>query len=232
MSSRHRAGIAEDVGDAVALGIASRSTGSTTSRFSRCWSLESYSPKLVEGVFSEVRNGRHLPNNTNIRNMGDAPVSHLATAVASAANAGREGSPALGKRARKTAKTNHLGALASGLLLAALMVACLLLTVEPAHAATFTVNSIADREDENAGDGSRFTGVLLVGVGIECTLRAAIEEANQTLRADTINIAIPGNGPHTMTERRMAAPYGWTVPVQSSHKPSQQVKGGERIVQG
>jgi CSLREA domain-containing protein len=157
-------------------------------------------------VFSEVRNGRHLPNNTNIRNMGDAPVSHLATAVASAANAGREGSPALGKRARKTAKTNHLGALASGLLLAALMVACLLLTVEPAHAATFTVNSIADREDENAGDGSRFTGVLLVGVGIECTLRAAIEEANQTLRADTINIAIPGNGPHTMHGAKNGCP--------------------------
>jgi CSLREA domain-containing protein len=218
MSSGHRAGIAQDVGDAAALGIASRSTGSTASRFSRCWSLESYSPKLVEeGVFSEVRHGRYLPSNTNIRNMGDAPASHLATAVASAANAGREDSPALGKRARKMAKTNHLGALPSGLLLAALMVACLLLTAEPAHAATFTVNSTADREDENAGYGSCFTGVLLVEVGMECTLRAAIQEANQTLRADTINIAIPGNGPHTMHGAKNGCPVRLDGPPYSRH---------------
>jgi CSLREA domain-containing protein len=52
----------------------------------------------------------------------------------------------------------------------------------PAWAATFTVNSLSDREDQSPGDGSCFTGVLAPGGGIalerECTLRAAIEEAN------------------------------------------------------
>ncbi len=98
-------------------------------------------------------------------------------------------------------------ALASGLLLLALMVACLLLTATPAHAATFTVNSVGDAGDNNPGDGSCFTGVLIVGSGPglveECTLRAAIEETNANNNdatvVDAIGFNIPGAGPHTIS---------------------------------
>jgi trimeric autotransporter adhesin len=89
--------------------------------------------------------------------------------------------------------------LAFGLLLAAFMAAWVLLTADPAHAATtFTVNSTADRGDQNPGDSSCFTGVVLV-IGGECTLRAAIQEANQVSGADTIAFNIPGSGVHTIS---------------------------------
>ena len=73
-------------------------------------------------------------------------------------------------------------ALASAFLLAALMVACLLLAVEPARAvATFTVTNTDD-----SGAGS---------------LRQAIEDANAATNSggpDLIRFAIPGDGPHTI----------------------------------
>jgi trimeric autotransporter adhesin len=65
----------------------------------------------------------------------------------------------------------------------------------PAHAATtFTVNSTGDKPDENHLDGRCQT--TTTG---ECTLRAAIQQANATKSADTINFAILGNGPHTIS---------------------------------
>ena len=51
-----------------------------------------------------------------------------------------------------------------------------------AHAATFTVNSTTDVSDANPGDG-----VCDDGAG-NCTLRAAIEEANALVGADTITL--------------------------------------------
>jgi CSLREA domain-containing protein len=53
---------------------------------------------------------------------------------------------------------------------------------ELAHAATFTVNSTADAVDTNPGDG-----VCADGSG-NCTLRAAIMEANALPGADTITL--------------------------------------------
>lgn len=50
-------------------------------------------------------------------------------------------------------------------------------------AATFTVNSTADAVDANMGNG------VCATVGAVCTLRAAIQEANSTLAADTIVLA-------------------------------------------
>ncbi|HEX8191139.1 MAG TPA: Calx-beta domain-containing protein [Pyrinomonadaceae bacterium] len=62
-----------------------------------------------------------------------------------------------------------------------------------AHAAaTFTVNSTGDGADSNTSDG-----VCNDGAG-NCTLRAAIEQANATPGADTIAFQIPGPGVRTI----------------------------------
>lgn len=72
----------------------------------------------------------------------------------------------------------------------------LVMAAPRAHAApaTFTVNLTSDESDANAGDGICETA----NVG-ECTLRAAIEEANQTADTDTINFAIAGSGVHRIS---------------------------------
>ncbi|HEY3832607.1 MAG TPA: NosD domain-containing protein [Acidimicrobiia bacterium] len=57
---------------------------------------------------------------------------------------------------------------------------------------TFTVNSIADRPD------AKVNGVCLTSVSGECTLRAAIQEANAAAGPATIAFAIPGTGLHTI----------------------------------
>jgi CSLREA domain-containing protein len=68
---------------------------------------------------------------------------------------------------------------------------------EPAHAQTstnpktFTVNSTADNADKKPGDGSCFTGKRDVAKQEECTLRAAIQEANAHAGADKIHFNIP-----------------------------------------
>jgi CSLREA domain-containing protein len=72
----------------------------------------------------------------------------------------------------------------------ALMVALLvLLAPRPAYAATFTVNQTGDAKDRNINnsvcDVSRKNGN-------QCTLRAAIQEANNTPGADTIDFNIGG----------------------------------------
>lgn len=51
-----------------------------------------------------------------------------------------------------------------------------------AHAATFTVNSTADAVDAALGDG------VCATAGGQCTLRAAIQEANALAGADTITL--------------------------------------------
>jgi len=60
--------------------------------------------------------------------------------------------------------------------------------------ATFAVNVTTDEVDVNPGDGTCET----VNAG-ECTLRAAIEEANSTVDEDTAVFEIPGTGIHTIT---------------------------------
>jgi CSLREA domain-containing protein len=87
-------------------------------------------------------------------------------------------------------------ALAAGALLAAMMAAGIL-AASPSHAATtFSVNSTADTPDafttSNTCDTDVFTN------GDQCTLRAAIQQANATAGADTINFAISGTGVKTI----------------------------------
>ena len=82
--------------------------------------------------------------------------------------------------------------LAVGLLLMAAMMMASTMAAGPARASTiFTVTSTGDFHDTIIGDG-------FCGFGGSCSLRAAIEEANFTSGADTINFAIPGTGVKTI----------------------------------
>jgi CSLREA domain-containing protein len=93
------------------------------------------------------------------------------------------------------------------LALAALALAAVLLAVwsGPAEAATtFTVNKTSDGNDldfpggtfDDSSDGKCDTSGKS---GNQCTLRAAIQEANETPEADTINFGIPGRRPKVKT---------------------------------
>jgi hypothetical protein len=92
--------------------------------------------------------------------------------------------------------------LAMAFLLAAIA-ASLMLTATPAQATTtFTVNSTANHIDQNLAAAACDTGYTVTGAGgepeNECTLRAAIEQANYTPGADTINFNIPGSDVKTI----------------------------------
>jgi hypothetical protein len=87
-------------------------------------------------------------------------------------------------------------ALAAGLL-AAGMIAAGMMAASPAHAATtFTVNDTSDAPDafttSNTCDHDVFTS------GDQCSLRAAIQQANATTGADAINFNIAGTGVKTI----------------------------------
>ena len=67
-----------------------------------------------------------------------------------------------------------------------------MLAAQPAHASTtLVVNNTGDFHDTITGDG-------FCGFGGSCSLRAAVEEANSSPGADTINFAIPGTGVKTI----------------------------------
>jgi len=87
--------------------------------------------------------------------------------------------------------------LAAGLLVAAMMAASLA-PVSPARAATtFVVNETGDAPDASTADNTCDTDALTAGD--QCTLRAAIGQANAIDGADTINFAIPGTGVKTIS---------------------------------
>ncbi len=89
--------------------------------------------------------------------------------------------------------------------MAAVLISVLLAT-KPAYAKTFTVNESGDENDrdflggtfDGSSDGKCFIGGLST-VGDECTLRAAIQTANQYPGADTIAFDIPGSGVHNIS---------------------------------
>lgn len=76
--------------------------------------------------------------------------------------------------------------LALALLLAPALV---FLVADVAHAAPFTVNSTGDSPDWNPRDGVCDIGSA---TRIECTLRAAIQQANATSGSDTIDFSVTG----------------------------------------
>ncbi len=65
-----------------------------------------------------------------------------------------------------------------------LLFAAAIVQTLPVFAATLTVNSTLDRADANPGNG-----VCQTATAGECTLRAAIQEANALPGADTIQLA-------------------------------------------
>jgi CSLREA domain-containing protein len=87
------------------------------------------------------------------------------------------------------------------ILAATLALASLLVATESSYAATtLVVNSTGDAGDNNTTDDTCFTGNQIPSGGggggpvplvDECTLRAAIQQANATTGADTINFNIP-----------------------------------------
>src|SRR5687768_15283081 len=95
-----------------------------------------------------------------------------------------------------TTKTNHyFRALVALAMLASLLV---VLSARTSHASiTFAVNQTSDASDENLADGVCDINSLVSGD--QCTLRAAIEQANATSGADTINFNLLGSGPFTIT---------------------------------
>ncbi len=90
------------------------------------------------------------------------------------------------------------GAAVVGSMVAALVALLLLLAASgSAHATTaFTVTLTSDLADANLDDS--LCDADLRTRGSQCTLRAAIQEANNTPGADTINFNIPGTGVKTI----------------------------------
>src|SRR5262245_48088374 len=71
------------------------------------------------------------------------------------------------------------------------------LAIQPtalAAAKTFTVNVTGNGADANPGDG-----ICETSVAGNCSLRAAIQEANANNGKDTINFNIPGSGVQTIS---------------------------------
>ena len=75
-----------------------------------------------------------------------------------------------------------------------------------AKAATFVINATGDAVDATPGDGICDTGGLNSAGDTECTLRAAIQEANAFAGGDTINFNIPTTEPGYS-----AAPLSYTI---------------------
>ncbi|HEX7174437.1 MAG TPA: C25 family cysteine peptidase [Pyrinomonadaceae bacterium] len=115
---------------------------------------------------------------------------------------------AAGLATRAPAKDGRVPGATLGVAVAALLFAVCSVTYRHASArpapfaSTFIVNSTGDAPDSNLGDGLCSTGAL-VGVPpvIECTLRAAIQQANADAIADTIafDILVPAAGVRTIS---------------------------------
>ena len=75
-----------------------------------------------------------------------------------------------------------------------------------------TVNSTGDASDTNPGDGVCDTGATNSAGATECTLRAAIEEANASASIDTIEFDIPNSDPnHLYFQDNAAAGLGTPI---------------------
>lgn len=114
----------------------------------------------------------------------------------------------------------------SGVILAATLVLVVGLTSlstagNPARAATvFTVNSTDDNADQNTADSVCDTGLLLFPSGErQCTLRAAIEQANATAGADDVRFNISGSGVHTISPSSALPDITDTVTVDGYSQP-------------
>ena len=114
-----------------------------------------------------------------------------------------------------TTKTNHyFRALVALAMLASLLV---VLSASPHASTTFTVNLSDDRADASPGNGT----CSVVNFGAFCTLRAAIQEANATPGADTINFNVntTGDGVATISPDSPLPPITQTVTIDGYTQP-------------
>ena len=101
----------------------------------------------------------------------------------------------------------------------------MLLAPSPARAAGVSVNATADHSDLNPGDGACDTGAINTEGSPECTLRAAIEEANASGPIDAINFSIPSSDPgssagmFTITPQSQLPVLNAPVSVDASTQP-------------
>jgi CSLREA domain-containing protein len=119
-----------------------------------------------------------------------------------------------------TTMTKHyfraVTALVALAMLASLLV--VLSAARPVHASTtFTVNLSDDRADASPGNGT----CSVVNFGAFCTLRAAIQEANATPGADTINFNVntTGDGVATISPDSPLPPITQTVTIDGYTQP-------------
>lgn len=82
--------------------------------------------------------------------------------------------------------------------------------------AAFVVNSVGDLGDASLADG--LCDSDLVSAGLQCTLRAALEQANSTSGADTISFAI-GSGPATIEPSGPLPAVTETLTLDASTQP-------------
>jgi CSLREA domain-containing protein len=108
--------------------------------------------------------------------------------------------------------TERARALTFGLAVMAALLFGLLLVARPAHAATtFTVNSTGDGADANTADNICDSDASTEGE--QCTLRAAIQQANATSGADEIHFSIAGTGVHTIAPSSILPPITEAVTI-------------------
>ena len=107
---------------------------------------------------------------------------------------------------------------AIALLLAAIVAAMPLPAGPPALAAvTFTVNRVADAPDADPADGK--CDADRAKAGNQCTLRAAIEQANASPGRNTIRFDIPGGGVKTIRPASKLPPITQSVIVDGYTQP-------------
>src|SRR4051812_42807444 len=125
--------------------------------------------------------------------------------------------------------SRKMKALVAGLLLAAVMAASVM--TAPAHASNVhTVNEFGDQPDTNPGDGicNANTGPATQG----CTLRAAIQEANDNPGADRVNFNLPFLAPIQPTSQLPAIRNQTTIDgyTQPGASPNTLAQGDNAVI--
>jgi CSLREA domain-containing protein len=93
------------------------------------------------------------------------------------------------------------------------------------------VNSTADTGDKNPGDGKCNTGTTLAGGVDECTLRAAIEEANAQSKASTITFDLPGSGIETIAPAAALPAVTTPVTIDATTQPGYSSASGKPLIE-
>lgn len=95
----------------------------------------------------------------------------------------------------------------------------LVLAPAPAAAETFRVNSDGDEGDVSLDDAPNRCNVAIRKEENECTLRAAIQEANRTNGRDTIVFGIGGAGVKTIAPRNFLPPITEQITIDGYTQP-------------